>query len=84
MNYLISKFIDNELDLDDKIEFVDRVHADRNFKDESIELIGVEKIIRADVVDRVPPVKIKIKKKRFSFGLRPLGYLVLPAGSASR
>ena len=36
MNYLISKFIDNELDLDDKIEFVDRVHEDRVFKDESI------------------------------------------------
>jgi hypothetical protein len=83
MNYLISKFIDNELDLDDKIEFVDRVHADRNFKDESIELIGVEKIIRADVVDRVPPVKIKIKKKRFSFGLRPLGYLVSAAAAAA-
>ena len=83
MNYLISKFIDNELDLDDKIEFVDRVHEDRIFKDESIELLGMEKIIRADVVDRVPPVKFKIKKKRFSFGLRPLGYLVSAAAAAA-
>ncbi len=33
MNYLISKFIDNELDLDEKIGFVDRVHEDRLFKD---------------------------------------------------
>lgn len=83
MNYLISKFIDNELDLDDKIEFVDRVHEDRLFKDESIELLGMEKIIRADVVDRVPPVKFRIKKKRFSFGLRPLGYLASAVAAAA-
>lgn len=82
MNYLISKFIDNELDIDDKIEFVERVHEDRDFKDESIDLLGMEKIIRADVVDHVPPVKIKIKKKRFSFGFRPLGLLVSAAAAA--
>jgi len=83
MNYLISKFIDDELDLDDKIEFVDRVHADTTFKDESIALLRVEKIIRADVVDRVPPLKVEIKKKRFSFGLRPLGYLASAAAAAA-
>jgi hypothetical protein len=83
MNYLISKFIDNELDLDDKIEFVGRVHEDRIFKDESIKLIGMEKIIRADVVDHIPPFKMKIKKKRFSFGLRPLGLLVSAAAAAA-
>ncbi|MCK5206068.1 MAG: hypothetical protein KAR15_19440, partial [Desulfobacterales bacterium] len=70
MNYLISKFIDNELVLDEKIRFVDRVHEDRIFKDESVELLEMEKLIRADVVDRIPPLKVKIKKKRFSFGLR--------------
>ena len=51
MNYLISKFIDNELDLDDKIEFVGRVHEDNIFKDESTALLEMEKIIRTDVVD---------------------------------
>ena len=76
MNYLISKFIDNELDLDEKIGFVERVHEDRIFKDESVELLGMEKIIRSDVVDRIPPLQVKIKKKWFSFGLRPLGFLV--------
>jgi hypothetical protein len=83
MNYLISKFIDNELDLDDKIEFVDRIHEDTDFKDESIELLGIEKIIRADVVDRVPPLEVKTKKRRFSFGLRPLGFLVSAAAAAA-
>ncbi|MGD8882927.1 MAG: glycogen-binding domain-containing protein [Desulfobacterales bacterium] len=82
MNCLISKFIDNELDLDDKIEFVDRVHEDRIFKDESIALLGMEKIIRADVVDRIPSLKVKIKNKRFSFGLRPMGLLVSAAAAA--
>jgi hypothetical protein len=83
MNYLISKFIDNELDLDDKIEFVGRVHEDSIFKGESIALLEMEKIIRADVVDHIPPLKMKIKKKRFSFGLRPLGVLVSAAAAAA-
>jgi hypothetical protein len=83
MNYLISKFIDNELDLDDKIEFVGRVHEDSMFKDESIELLGTEKMIRADVVDHIPTFKIKTKKKRFSLGLRPLGLLVSAAAAAA-
>jgi hypothetical protein len=83
MNVLISKFIDNELDLDDKIEFVGRVHEDRIFKDESIALLEMEKIIRADVVDHTPPFKMKIKKKRFSFGLRPLGVMASAAAAAA-
>jgi hypothetical protein len=81
MNYLISKFIDNELNMDDKIKFVDRVHADRNFKDESIELLGMEKVIRTDVVDRLPPLKIKLRKRRFSLGIRPLGILASAAAA---
>ena len=83
MNYLISKFIDNELDLEDKIEFVGRVHEDRIFKDESIALLEMEKIICADVVDHIPAFKMKIKKKRFSFGLRPLGALASAAAAAA-
>jgi hypothetical protein len=83
MNYLISKFIDDELDLDDKIEFVDQVHEDSIFKDESIELLGMEKIIRADVVDQIPPLKSKIRKKWFSFGLRPFGFFISAAAAAA-
>jgi len=82
MNYLISKFIDNELVLDEKIRFVDRVHEDRIFKDESVELLEMEKLIRADVVDRIPPLNVKIKKNRFSFGLRPMGFLASAAAVA--
>jgi hypothetical protein len=82
MNDLISKFIDNELDLDEKIGFVDRVHRERPFKDESIELLEMEKIIRADVVDRMPPLKVEIKQKRFFSGLQSIGFWI-PAVAAA-
>jgi hypothetical protein len=83
MNYLISKFIDNELDLDDKIKFVGRVHEDSSFNDESIELLEMEKIIRSDVVDNIPPIKMKLKKRRFSFSMRPLGLLASAVAAAA-
>ncbi len=82
MNYLISKFIDNELDLDDKIGFVEMAHEDKDFKEESIELLRMEKLIRADFVDRIPPLNLKIKKKRFAFSLRPWGLLASAAATA--
>ncbi len=83
MNYLISKFIDNELDLDEKIGFVDRVHADRLFKDESIELLEMEKTIRSDVVDRIPPLNIKIKPKGFFSGMKRIGFWASAAAAAA-
>lgn len=83
MNYLISKYIDNELDLDEKIGFVDRVHADRFFKDESIELLEMEKIIRADVVERIPPLKMKGKHKRFWPGLKWIGFWASAVAAAA-
>ena len=70
MNYLISMFIDNELGLDEKIDFVERIHADGDFKNESIELLNMEKIIGADAVERIPALKMKIKKKRLPSVLR--------------
>ncbi len=83
MNYLISKFIDDELDLDEKVGFVDRVHADRSFKDESIDLLKMEKIIRADVVDRLPPIKMALKPKRFAGGMRSMGLWLAGAAAAA-
>lgn len=83
MNYLISKFIDNELDLDEKIGFVDRVHQDRLFKDESVELLEMEKIIRAEIVDRVPPLKAKIKHRRFISGIKSIGFWTSAVAAAA-
>jgi len=62
-DYLISMFIDDELDLDNKIEFVEIVHEDRNFKDETVGFLRQEKIIRSEVVDELPSVKVQLKEK---------------------
>ena len=38
-DYLISSYIDDELDLDEKIVFVETVHAQGPFKDEAVDLL---------------------------------------------
>lgn len=55
---LISLYIDDELDLDDKIVFVEAVHEDKNYKDDAVNLLRQEQLIRADVVDRLPSLSI--------------------------
>lgn len=45
-DYLISLFIDNELDLDEKVEFVENVHGNDNFAHEAIGLLQQEKLLR--------------------------------------
>ncbi|MFC1868159.1 glycogen-binding domain-containing protein [Thermodesulfobacteriota bacterium] len=54
-DYMISAFIDNELTLTEKIEFVERTQASRSFKDEAVELLVQEKMIRDNPVCQVPP-----------------------------
>ena len=73
MDYLISMFIDNELNADEKIEFVKKVHGDKAFKDESIELLHQEKLIRSEVVERVPPVELEVTRRFVHPTLYPMG-----------
>jgi hypothetical protein len=74
MDYMISMFIDDELGIDDKAEFVEKVHRLKAFKDETIELLHQEKLIRSQVVDHVPQVEGKVKKwLTFLPLLRPVG-----------
>jgi hypothetical protein len=72
MDYLISKFIDNELEIGEKITFVERAHQDRTFREESLKLLQQEKLLRSDIVDRVPPLILPLRKKKFSSYLRPV------------
>jgi hypothetical protein len=83
MEYLISMFIDDELDIDDKIEFVEKVHGDKVFQDEAVELLRQEKLIRSEVVDRVPSIKVQ-GKRRFAFFplLRPVSLLASALAAA--
>jgi len=70
---LISLYIDDELDLDDKIVFVETVHEDKNFKDDAVNLLRQEKLIRADVVNRLPALSIREQSSPWRLRLfRPL------------
>ena len=62
-DHLISMFIDDELDLDNKIEFVETVHANRVYKDETIDFLRQEKVIRSEVVNETPSVSIPLREK---------------------
>lgn len=71
-DYMISMFIDDELDLAEKIEFVESVHADAVVKNETINLLRQEMRIDSPVVRRVPVVKVKIRPKLSFAFLRPV------------
>ena len=72
-DYLISSYIDDELNWDEKIEFVETVHEKSAFKDEAVDLLHQEKLVRGEVVDRVPAVVFR-EKRRFTIPVwRPAG-----------
>ncbi len=66
---LISMYIDNELNLDDKIFFVETIHEDENFKDDTIDLLLQEKLIRSEVVDHIPALNIKEQRNAWHLKL---------------
>ncbi|MBU0960327.1 MAG: glycogen-binding domain-containing protein [Proteobacteria bacterium] len=74
-DYLISMFIDNELNLDEKIDFVETVHDKQAFKDETLELLKQEKVLHAELVHQVPEIRMPLlqesKKGFFIPWLRP-------------
>jgi hypothetical protein len=76
----ISAFIDDELKLDEKIGFVESVHANRAFKDETVALLQQERLLRGDPVGRIPPmVSSRLAPAPFKW-LRPL---ILGLGSVA-
>ena len=82
MNDIISGFIDDELELDDKIGFVTKIHEDVTFRNESLELLHQEKLIRSEVVNHVPAIKLKVRKKMLFPILRPLSVLTTALAAA--
>ncbi len=67
MNDSISMFIDDELNLDEKLDFVKKVHTEEQFYNESIDLLEQEKLLRADVVSVVPQRSVVKSRKIFNF-----------------
>jgi hypothetical protein len=47
-DFIISMFIDNELSLDEKVEFVQRCHGENAFQEDALTLLEQEKVLRAD------------------------------------
>lgn len=55
-DHLISLYIDDELDLDEKIVFVETVHHDHRFTDEALALLRQEKRLRAELAEPPRPL----------------------------
>lgn len=83
MNYLISMFIDDELDLDDKVQFVEQIHINKDLKDESVDLLNQEIKLRDDVVESAPEVDIKAHGRRFSKVIRPAAFFTSGLAAAA-
>jgi len=70
MDYLASMYIDNELDLEEKVQFIENIRTDENYYDETVTLLVQEKLLRAvpetpSVPEKLPAVfdiKSRIKK----------------------
>lgn len=75
---LISQFIDDELTLGEKSEFVREIHGDKAFYEDTLSMLGMEEELTPSADAVVPEIKYK---KRFSFqGTVP--YLALAASLA--
>lgn len=67
IEYLISLYIDDEMNLDEKVTFVQTVRSNDQFTDETLSLLEQEKLLRSDVVETVPPVVFSEKRSVGSF-----------------
>jgi hypothetical protein len=75
-DYLISMFVDDELTLEEKIEFVETVYRNKPFKDETVDLLDQERLLQADMITGMPahpvPVGGSGKSGLFGFWFAPL------------
>lgn len=62
-DYFISMFIDNELDLNEKINFVEEIHRGKEYKEQTIELLEQEKLLQNDVVISAPDMPLPLKSQ---------------------
>jgi hypothetical protein len=59
----ISAFIDDQLELDEKIRFVEMVHDSKAFKEETLTFLNFEKKLRSPAVDRIPKVTVNFRHR---------------------
>ena len=78
MNEIISLFIDDEMNLEDKIGFIERLRNHSSFADETLDLLRLEKLVRSDVVTAVPliqPVRPNIMRRFAKAFMQPIGWV---------
>ena len=63
--YLISQFIDDEMDLDEKIVFVETVNTNQRFAEETVALLEQEKLLR-DIPVQAMTAEMPTQKPSFS------------------
>ena len=85
MNYMISMFIDDELDMDEKISFIKTVKEYKSFTDEALDLLHQEKLVRGDVVEHIPYAEVKTPfnlKRYFRPFIQPMGLVASALAAA--
>ncbi|HDP26523.1 MAG TPA: hypothetical protein ENN34_13955 [Deltaproteobacteria bacterium] len=81
--HMISQFIDDELGLDEKIEFVEEIHRDEAFTNEAREFLLLEKTLRSEVVEAVPEVSVPFARRVLFFSLlRPVNLAFMTMAAA--
>ena len=58
MDEMISTYIDDEMTLDDKIGFIEKIRTDTVFTNEAVDLLRQEQRIRSEVVEHLPVVDV--------------------------
>jgi hypothetical protein len=56
-DHLISLYIDDELSLQEKVDFIHALDAEPAFREDALAFLATEKRLRADVVDFVPELR---------------------------
>jgi len=76
MDEMISMYIDNEMTLEEKIAFIERIRKDILFSNEAMDLLQQEKRICSDVVERLPVFDVEPRfdwKNLFKPFFKPMG-----------
>jgi hypothetical protein len=77
MDYLASMYIDNEMDLDEKVVFVDKIHSDQSFYQDTRSFLLQEKVLRTKPDTSMLPVRAPMVARsghRFRKILQPVIY----------
>lgn len=86
MDYLASMYIDDELDLDEKIQFVDKVYSTRQFYEDTRALLLQEKLLRTPpdtaMLPLRPPKAVGVGH-RFKNILKPLVFATAGVAAAA-